>query len=280
MALVGGFDVDAFFHQPLDDEVLDQVGGGEMRAPGVQRLEDLLRILLGRQIDHHELHQLPYRVLDLLRTRRHVLGTVEGEPLPRLLGEVAVGVDQAGTSVLETAMIHGRRGRHHIVERRAVAVGGPHLELVLGRDAERGRVLHEGLQPQGRLRGTHGEQLCVQRVDQQLQGRQPLLPVDDRPRLQRAHRVLQLLQHDGAKEVRLVLAARVCEETLRHAHDVLPQRLPLVLLVPDVGPLEQRDDQPLRLHEDQLRSSNLGIHQRSSDAQSPFRPLRRGGGLR
>ncbi len=39
--------------------------------------------------------------------------------------------------------------------------------------------------------------------------------------------------------------------------DVVPERLPLVLLVPGVGALEERDDQPLRLHEDHLRGANL-----------------------
>ena len=45
-----------------------------------------------------------------------------------------------------------------------------------------------------------------------------------------------------------------------NANHVVPQRLPLVLFVPHVRSLEQRHDQPLRLHEDHLRCSTLGFH--------------------
>ena len=45
----------------------------------------------------------------------------------------------------------------------------------------------------------------MQRIEQQLQRRQPLLAVDDRPLLHLAGLLLHLLQHDGAEEMRVVL---------------------------------------------------------------------------
>ena len=53
---------------------------------------------------------------------------------------------------------------------------------------------------------------------------------------------------------------RPAEDPLRDAHDVIPERLPLVLLVPDVRALEQRDDKPLRLHEHHLGRADLSLH--------------------
>jgi len=48
-----------------------------------------------------------------------------------------------------------------------------------------------------------------------------------------------------------------CQLALGHSLDVIPQRLPLVVLVPNVRPLEQGDDQSLGHHEDSLRRADL-----------------------
>lgn len=42
--------------------------------------------------------------------------------------------------------------------------------------------------------------------------------------------------------------------------DVIPQRLPLAFLIPDVGTLEQGHQQPLGLHEDQLGRTDERFH--------------------
>jgi hypothetical protein len=54
--------------------------------------------------------------------------------------------------------------------------------------------------------------------------------------------------------------ARPREPPLCDADDVLPERLPLVLKIPDIRTLEQRDNESLRHHEHGLRRANLGFH--------------------
>jgi hypothetical protein len=87
-----------------------------------------------------------------------------------------------------------------------------------------------------------------------------LLAIDDSPRLHESDRVLRLLQDDSAEEVRLLLVLRSSQQPIRDAHDVIPERFPLALLVPNVPTLEQGDDEPLWLHEHHLRSADLGLH--------------------
>ena len=48
----------------------------------------------------------------------------------------------------------------------------------------------------------------MERVEQQLKGRQALLPIDDGASLKGADRVLKLLDDDGTQEVRLVQRRR------------------------------------------------------------------------
>lgn len=48
---VGFLDLNARFGEPLEDEVLDQVTGGQLRAAGVESLEYLLGVLIGGQVD-------------------------------------------------------------------------------------------------------------------------------------------------------------------------------------------------------------------------------------
>jgi len=87
-----------------------------------------------------------------------------------------------------------------------------------------------------------------------------LLTVDDRPSLHEPDRILNLLQDHGPEKMWLVFVFRPLQEAISHPHDVIPERFPLTLLVPDVWALEQWDDQPLRLHEHHLRCANLSFH--------------------
>lgn len=58
----------------------------------------------------------------------------------------------------------------------------------------------------------------------------------------------------------MMLVRRSIQDALGDAGDVIPQWLPLILLVPDIGALEQRHHQALRLHEYHLRRTNLSLH--------------------
>src|SRR5688572_21127734 len=43
-------------------------------------------------------------------------------------------------------------------------------------------------------------------------------------------------------------------------NDIIPERLPIILLCPHVRPLKERHRKPLRLHEDPLRRSYFSFH--------------------
>lgn len=101
----------------------------------------------------------------------------------------------------------------------------------------------------------------MQCVEQELESGKPLLTVDDGSLLHLARLLLNLLQHHRAEKMRLVSLGRTIQHSVRHPNDVIPEWLSLILLVPDVRSLKQRDDQPLRLHEDHLRSANLSLHE-------------------
>jgi hypothetical protein len=67
-----------------------------------------------------------------------------------------------------------------------------------------------------------------------------------------ARLLLNLLQDNCAEKMRMVLLEWSIEHPVRNAHDVIPKRLPLVLFVPHIRALEQRDHKPLGLHENHL----------------------------
>ena len=71
--------------------------------------------------------------------------------------------------------------------------------------------------------------------------------------------VTALLKDDRAEEMRVLRRERFTKQSVGNSNDVVPQRLPLVLLVPDVRPLEEWNNELLRLHEDHLRSADLGF---------------------
>ena len=55
-------------------------------------------------------------------------------------------------------------------------------------------------------------------------------------------------------------ASGVRQVAPREPGQIGPERFPLVLFVPDVGPLEERHDQALRKEEDGLWGPNLRFH--------------------
>ena len=96
------------------------------------------------------------------------------------------------------------------------------------------------------------------RVHEQLQRGQALLTVDDAARLQITEDRLLRLNDDRAEKV-LGSQRTVAQPELGQPPDVLPQRRPLLLLLPDVRPLERRHHEVLRLHED-LRRPDVRLH--------------------
>ena len=157
-------------------------------------------------------------------------------------------------------MFDGRLSVHHLVEGMAIPVAVAELEpcfcaedvdvLVVGESIElaRKRVLADCFERRGRC------------IHEQLQGGQPLLAIDDAARLEVTEDRLPCLNHDRAKEV-LGIGRRLPEPEIRQPPNVLPQRRPLLFLLPDVRPLERRHHEVLRLHEDVLRRPDVRFHQ-------------------
>ena len=104
---VGALHVDAFGFQPLEDEVLDQIGGGERGAACVEGLEDLLGVLLAPEVDRHQL-QSPGEHLDqrVGPCGELVRCSSLPEPLDDRVDEEPVSSNQQRPGVLER-----RRGR-------------------------------------------------------------------------------------------------------------------------------------------------------------------------
>ncbi len=97
----------------------------------------------------------------------------------------------------------------------------------------------------------------------------PLLAVDDAARLQAAENRLLRLNDDRPEEV-LGVSGRLRQAQLGQPPDVLPQRRPLLVLLPDVRPLERRHHEVLGLHEDVLRRPDVRFHQARSYAPKGF----------
>lgn len=57
-----------------------------------------------------------------------------------------------------------------------------------------------------------------------------------------------------------MLIAGPLQNSLRHAGQIGPQWLSLGFFRPRAGSLKERNDEPLRLHEDHLRRTNLSFH--------------------
>ena len=177
-----------------------------------------------------------------------------------MLAEEAVRFDHPLLAVANGVVVDGRLGAHDGIERRTIPVRRPDFEAVLGLRAKRLGIRDQRLDSHRRGQRPDRNQLCVQSVQEQLQGGQPLLTVDDGSLLHLPGLPLNLLQHHCAEKVRMVLVRWSVEDPVRQAHYVVPEWLPLVLLVPYVRTLEQRDDKPLWLHEHHLGRADLSLH--------------------
>jgi hypothetical protein len=154
---------------------------------------------------------------------------------------------------------------HQLGEGRPVNVRWPHLEALL---ALRARVVVAGEAVE-----TAAEPIVwlsradlAQRAHQKLERGEPLLPVDDQPGRDLRDRGPDLIEHDGAEEVWPRRAPR--ERAFREIAKVLPQGLPLLLSLPYIGSLVERNEVAALGLEEVLDGDAVGFHRSSSLAPS------------
>ena len=181
----------------LEQVVLDEVRGEERGAASVEGLEDDLRVVAGVQVDRYDREPLPERRAQGLQTITERRGVAA---LLRPFDDRAAEEPVRGVNALDA----GRRGDaalHRFTERDAVAFCWQHLELVAILVDQKALVEQELLEHLARLIklvfGSHG----TGRRKQQLQGREPLLSIDDGSRLDHLGRDERLLEHYGTEEV-------------------------------------------------------------------------------
>lgn len=95
--------------------------------------------------------------------------------------------------------------------------------------------------------------------EENLESREPLLAVDHAAPLDAAGLRLPLVEHHRAEEVNWCVGTTL-DELHELARDVLPQWRPLVLLLPDVLPLEHRHLESHLLLEDVQQRDRIRVH--------------------
>src|SRR5690606_37441314 len=103
----------------------------------IECFENLLGILVVREIDDNELQKFASTAFNGFRTRSDPVRAFGMEPGAAPLCEVLVRLDDAGPAMFELLIIDRCGCPHHFVERRAVAVGRPNLEAIFLVAAER-----------------------------------------------------------------------------------------------------------------------------------------------
>jgi hypothetical protein len=221
-------------------------------------------VLLGPKIDDHQLQRAGDDGREHLGAHRELGQPLLTQPPLDLLTEETMTSGEQAAAVLESRIVDRRIGPHDLVVAGTVAVGVPELEqLVVILDIV-GRVVRQLLQPTREIILSPRLQHRSRRVHQQLQGRQPLLAIDDEPGLEGTRLVVLRLEHHSAQEMG-GRTGEVAETQLGHAAHVLPQRHPLVLLIPYVRTLEQRNYQVLRQVENLQRRAHNSLHKPSFD---------------
>ena len=108
------------------------------------------------------------------------------------------------------------------------------------------------------LLGARGLAEVGKGLEEQLKRRQPLLAVDDEPRFQAAGLFRLVLEYDRTEEVGA--GWLIGQHPTGDGLDIGPERLPLLLLFPDIRPLIERHDVPPVLAEDRFQVECAGVH--------------------
>ena len=98
----------------------------------------------------------------------------------------------------------------------------------------------------------------LNRIHDKLQRGQALLAVNHDPALDRCSREVRLLKHYRTHE--MGLSGSFADDRLRQVLNVLPERLPLIVLPPNVPPLECGNLVVDRMPEKALRMLWIGFH--------------------
>ena len=98
----------------------------------------------------------------------------------------------------------------------------------------------------------------LDRIDEQLQSGEPLLSIDNDAGFDPLYWVQSLLQNNCAHEV--ATSPAVLDDGLGHIANVFPQRLPLVILGPNIWALENGDLVAHDFEEDILGGQDRGLH--------------------
>ena len=120
------------------------------------------------------------------------------------------------------------------------------------------RVLDQVKYLLGKAGEARHEDLFMHRIEEELQGGEPLLPVDYGSNAQTSYLGLLLLQDYCPEEVRCCLFPAF--DPLGDPPDIIPKWCPLAFSGPHIRALEERHQESLRAEENVLRGFNLGQH--------------------
>jgi hypothetical protein len=170
-------------------------------------------------------------------------------------------------------MVDRSLGIHHLIERSTILIAMAELKsraragnvdvLIVCQPIKLPRECILARRLEHRSRGIH----------EQLQRCQTLLTVDDAAGLHITKNRFPRLDHDRPEEV-LRVDGRLIQPEIRQPPDVLPQRRPLLVFLPDIRTLERRHHKVLRLHKDVLRRTDMGFHQAARRAAWAWIPVR------
>jgi hypothetical protein len=173
--------------------------------------------------------------------------------VPGHLGPVEDLLDEEPVCLHDLGRVKCGRNVLGVVHRRAegvlVTVGGPDLVHVIRMLGDAGVVEDQDPQCLSIHRCTVVLDDVLGRVEQELQSGQSLLAVDDVTDRDEPGWTGLLVQDHRTEEVRwhrwsTVSRRRRVQKTFGQQANVFPQRSPLVVCGPHVGPLEQRHDVP------------------------------------
>ncbi|MNZ82180.1 hypothetical protein D3C78_1008730 [compost metagenome] len=202
------------------------------------------------EFDHHELqallHHRPERLEQVFQLQAGAVLDRLLQPAAELLVEVQVGPGDTLLAVDGLALLLQLRqqrlratGPMHLGIGPAVEVGRQQLADLLRLVDHRGAVGDQRVEALEVALAAQAPAQIAQGDQQQLQGGEALLAIDDLAQLHPAGVVVLLLEHHRTEEVRAQSLAgqRQAEQPL----EVIPERLPVALAPPHIGALEQRD---------------------------------------